>query len=118
MTTPRDSTLLPSQDDLGRFSDNLYRLTLFVSGASDLSALAIANAKELCETHLAGRYHLSIVDVHDNPSVLNSHVFATPTLVKDRPLPVRMLVGDLSSTEKVLLALDLPGASDVSDALG
>jgi circadian clock protein KaiB len=95
--------------------DTCYQLTLFVNGASDLSAHAIANARLLCESHLAGRYHLSVVDVHDDPdAVLRSRVLATPTLVKNRPLPVRRLVGDLSHTDKVLLALDIPGRLDAS----
>jgi circadian clock protein KaiB len=85
-----------------------YELTLFVSGASDLSARAIANARELCDIHLDGRYHLAVVDVHeDSATVLSSGVIATPTLVKNRPLPVRKVVGDLSHTDRVLLALEL-----------
>jgi circadian clock protein KaiB len=93
--------------------DVRYELTLFVSGASDLSARAIANAKELCETHLDGRYELSVVDVHeDAAAALNSDVIAAPTLVRNSPLPVRKLVGDLSKTDKVLVALDLADARD------
>jgi circadian clock protein KaiB len=85
-----------------------YELTLFVSGASDLSARAIANARELCDTRLEGRYELSVVDVHENAAAaLNSDVIAAPTLVRNWPLPVRKLVGDLSRTDKVLIALDL-----------
>lgn len=95
-----------------------YDLTLFVSGASDLSARAIANARELCESHLAGRYHLSVVDVHEEPAiVLGSRVLAVPTLVRNRPLPVRKLVGDLSDARKVLTALELPLGTDASKAL-
>jgi circadian clock protein KaiB len=93
--------------------DVRYELTLFVSGASDLSARAIANAKELCDTHLDGRYELSVVDVHeDAAAALNSDVIAAPTLVRNSPLPVRKLVGDLSKTDKVLVALDLADARD------
>jgi circadian clock protein KaiB len=86
-----------------------YELTLFVSGASDLSARAIGNARQLCDIHLAGRYSLSVVDVHENPAALRTNgALATPTLVRNRPLPVRKVVGDLSHTDKVLLALELP----------
>jgi circadian clock protein KaiB len=93
--------------------DVRYELTLFVSGASDLSARAIANAKELCDTHLDGRYELSVVDVHENAAAaLNSDVIAAPTLVRTWPLPVRKLVGDLSRTDKVLVALDLAAPDD------
>jgi circadian clock protein KaiB len=88
-----------------------YELTLFVSGASELSARAVANVKLLCDNHLDGQYRLAVVDVHQDPgSVLRRLVLATPTLVKNRPLPVRKHVGDLSDAARVLLALGLPGA--------
>ena len=113
MTAPHDASLMRFDDEPAGAEEACYELTLFVSGASDLSARAIANARQLCEIHLDGRYHLSVVDVHDDPAaVLSSQVVAAPTLIKNRPLPVRKLVGDLSDTDKVLLALDLPGAYD------
>jgi circadian clock protein KaiB len=83
-------------------------LTLFVSGASELSARAIANATALCDVHLGGRYHLAVVDVHENPAaVLSSQVIAAPTLIRNLPLPERQHVGDLSDTDKVLRTLGL-----------
>lgn len=85
-----------------------YELTLFVSGASSSSARAVRNARALCETHLAGRHRLTIVDVNQDPGLARGRqVLATPTLLKDRPAPERMLVGDLSDSESVLAALDL-----------
>jgi circadian clock protein KaiB len=90
-------------------TDPDYDLTLFVSGASDLSARAVANARALCDAHLAGRYVLAVVDVHVDPAAAGEHhVLAAPTLVRNLPLPVRRLVGDMSDTTKVLMALDLP----------
>jgi circadian clock protein KaiB len=91
--------------------DTRYELTLFVNGASDLSSRAVTEATRLCDAHLNGRYQLSVVDLHDDPTAASSsRVLAAPTLVKNRPLPVRKLVGDLSDTRKVLLALELPRA--------
>jgi circadian clock protein KaiB len=96
-----------------------YALTLFVSGASDLSARAIRDARRLCDLHLAGRHQLSVVDLHEDPTAgLQSRVLATPTLVRNRPLPERKLVGDLSDTSKVLLALELGTAKDARAARG
>jgi circadian clock protein KaiB len=96
-------------------ADNtVYELTLFVSGASDLSARAIANATELCETCLTGRYRLAVVDVHEDVvAILDHGVLATPTLVRIQPLPIRRAVGDLSHTDTVLLALGLSPATSV-----
>ena len=83
-------------------------LTLFVSGASDLSARAIANATELCDVRLSGRYRLSVVDVHVDPDATSkSGVQAAPTLVRPSPLPMRRFVGDLADADAVLLRLGL-----------
>lgn len=85
-----------------------YLLTLFVSGASEISAMAIGNARSLCENYLAGRYRLQVVDVHRDPAkMMVNNVLAAPTLLRERPLPIRRLVGDLSDTRKVLAALDI-----------
>jgi circadian clock protein KaiB len=109
MTTPHDSTLEQFEHGLASLDESDFELTLFVSGASDLAARAIANARRLCDLYLHGRCHLSVVDVHDDPAaVLSSRLLATPTLVRNRPLPLRRVVGDLSDTDKVLRALDLP----------
>jgi circadian clock protein KaiB len=88
--------------------DERRELTLFVSGASDRSARAIADARELCDVHLAGRYQLSVVDVHEDPAAVMSHgVVAAPTLVRARPLPLRRFIGDLSHAGDVLRKLEI-----------
>jgi circadian clock protein KaiB len=92
-----------------------YSLTLFVSGASESSAHAITNVREICDAHLSGRHELSIVDVNQEPALAKEHhVLATPTLVKDHPLPMRVLVGDMSDHTRILVALDVHagGATD------
>jgi circadian clock protein KaiB len=94
-------------------------LTLYVSGASELSARAIADATALCDVHLGGRYHLAVVDVHEDPAaVLSSQVIAAPTLMRSLPLPERQLVGDLSDAANVLQALELHAAGATSGPLG
>jgi circadian clock protein KaiB len=86
-----------------------YALTLFVSGASDASLRAIANVREICDAHLKGHHRLSIVDLNQEPALASKHhVLATPTLIKDHPLPTRLLVGDMSDHVRILFALDVP----------
>jgi circadian clock protein KaiB len=88
-----------------------YALTLFVSGASRSSAQAVANVRVICDTHLSGRYQLAIVDVNQEPATASRHaVLATPSLIRQHPLPARMVVGNMSDHGKVLLALDVPPA--------
>jgi len=115
VTSRHDATLRRFEDELAYRRDACYELTLFVSGASDLAVRAITNARRLCDEHLDGRHHLSVVDVHEDPEALmSSGILAAPTLVRSRPLPVRMLVGDLSHTEKVLVALQIPPAGQTT----
>lgn len=116
MTSPHDATLASFERALASPEPVFYELTLIVSGASELSARAIRNARRLCEEHLGTQFNLTIVDLHEEPaSVLSGQVLAAPTLVLLRPLPVRKFVGDLSRTERVLEALGLPVAAPTSD---
>ena len=87
----------------------VYELTLYVIGASALSARAITDARRFCDEYLEGRSRLTVVDLLDDTgAVRRSQVLATPTLVRSAPLPVRRLVGDLSEPDRVLAALDIP----------
>jgi circadian clock protein KaiB len=108
MPAQEDSTLHRFEARLAESLDAHYVLTLFVTGASDLSGRAIGNIRALCERHLSGRYSLEVVDVHRDPALMSSYdVVAAPALIKQAPPPRRMLVGDLSDTPRVLAALDI-----------
>jgi circadian clock protein KaiB len=97
--------------------DRRHVLTLFVSGASDLSVRAVTNARDLCDVHVAGECVLSVVDVHQDPGAASSGM-ATPTLVRDFPLPTRRYIGDLARTDEVMRALDLPPSGAFTRAPG
>jgi len=85
-----------------------YVLRLFVTGMSPRSQEAIANVRELCEEHLKGRYELEVIDIYQNPnSASENQIFASPTLIKKLPLPLRKFVGNMTKTEKILAGLDL-----------
>lgn len=85
-----------------------YVLQLFVTGVTASSMRAIANLKTLCETHLAGRYTLEVVDLYEQPGQARANqVLAVPTLIKILPQPLRRIIGDLSNEEQVLVGLNL-----------
>jgi circadian clock protein KaiB len=85
-----------------------YILRLYIAGNTPRSAAALANLKEICEEHLAGRYTLQVVDLLENPQLARGdQILAIPTLVRKLPLPMRRIIGDLSNTERVLVGLDL-----------
>jgi circadian clock protein KaiB len=85
------------------------RLTLFVSGASPTSARAAARLRDICERHFPSAYDLALIDIYEQPEVVVSRgILAVPTLIKELPLPVRVLIGDFTNETRVLAALGLP----------
>lgn len=84
-------------------------LRLYVAGSTPQSSRAIRNLKAICETNLPGRYVLTVVDLYAQPELAREdQIVVAPTLVRQSPLPIRRVVGDLSNTHRVLAALDLP----------
>lgn len=90
-------------------------LRLYVAGSTPQSSRAIRNLKAICETHLEGRYALTVVDLYAQPErARENQIVVAPTLVRQMPLPVRRVVGDLSNTERVLAALDMSPAASLA----
>lgn len=86
-----------------------YLLKLYITGQSPRSLRAVENIKRLCERELPGRYDLVVIDLHDHPDVAEQeNILATPTVVKEKPAPMRRVIGDLSDARQVLLGFDLP----------
>ena len=85
-----------------------WQLRLYVAGTTPRSATALANLKHVCETHLAGRYTIEVVDLLKNPRLAkDDQIVAIPTLVRKLPEPLRRIVGDLSDTERALVGMQL-----------
>ena len=84
-------------------------LRLYVAGHAPNSVRAIANARAICSEHFATRHSLEIVDLLEDPHrALIDGIIVTPTLVKLSPPPVQRVIGNLSDTDQVLLALAAP----------
>ncbi|SMQ85556.1 circadian clock protein KaiB [Devosia lucknowensis] len=82
------------------------KLTLYVAGQTPKSVSAIANLRKITEEHLPGQYEIDVVDLRENPKLAKEHsIVAIPTLVRELPIPLRKIIGDLSDVEKVLVAL-------------
>ena len=85
-----------------------WQLRLYVAGQTAKSAAAFDNLKRVCETHLAGRYTIEVVDLLVNPRLAaGDQILAVPTLVRKFPEPIRKIIGDLSNEERVLVGLDV-----------
>lgn len=85
-----------------------WDLRLYVVGQTPKSVAAIANLKRFCVEHLEGRYTIEIIDLAKNPKLARrDQIVAIPTLVRKLPSPIRKIIGDLSSAERVLVSFDL-----------
>jgi circadian clock protein KaiB len=85
-----------------------WELRLYVAGQTPKSLAAFANLKKICEEHLAGQYHIEIIDLLKEPQLASGdQILAIPTLVRKLPQPIRKIIGDLSNTERVLVGLNL-----------
>ena len=86
----------------------IWRLRLYVAGQTPKSIAALANLKRLCESHLAGRYRIEVVDLLSRPNLARrDDIVVVPTLVRKLPPPLRKIIGDLSNVERVLVGLDV-----------
>lgn len=86
----------------------MFKFRIYIAGDALNSTQAIANLAVLCRTHLPDRHQIEVVDVFKDPKrALADGIFMTPTLIKLAPFPARRIVGTLSQTQTVLLALGL-----------
>ena len=91
-----------------RRAEKNWELRLYVAGQTPKSLAAFANLKKICEEHLAGQYHIEVIDLLKKPQLASGdQILAIPTLVRKLPEPIRKIIGDLSDTERVLVGLNL-----------
>jgi circadian clock protein KaiB len=83
-------------------------LRLYIAGETPKSVAALKNLKRICEEYMPGTYELKVIDLLKHPQLARGdQIVAVPTVVKNLPVPIRKLIGDLSNTERVLVGLDL-----------
>ena len=96
-------------DDVDVDGKNMkYVLRLYVTGMTSRAQDAIRNIRKICDEELKGRYELEVVDVYQQPELARKEqVIAAPTLIRELPLPLRKLVGDMSNKQKVIVGLEI-----------
>jgi circadian clock protein KaiB len=94
-----------------REGPDFWNLRLYIAGETSRSIAALSNLQRICDEHLAGKYHVEVIDLLKNPKLAaGDQVLALPTLVRRLPRPIKKIIGDLSNSQKVLVGLDLrPG---------
>jgi circadian clock protein KaiB len=88
--------------------NDTYTLCLYIAGQTIKAVTALKNLKSFCEEQLKGKYHIEVIDLLKNPKLgRDDQILAIPTLMRKLPLPVRIIIGDLSDTERLLAGLNL-----------
>lgn len=109
MKTKNSETAQPgSNSENAQSAQDKHLLKLYIAGSTPQSQKAIHNIKTICEEHLHDIYTLEVIDLYENPALAKGEqIIAVPTLIKQLPLPLRRIIGDMSSTEKILVGLDI-----------
>jgi circadian clock protein KaiB len=72
------------------------------------SLRAIENITNIGGKYFSGKFDLQVIDITAQAEQASHYqIIAVPTLVKVGPAPPRIIVGDLSDTNKVLKILDI-----------
>ena len=99
--------LKDGQDDGDRDPAGFWELRLYVAGQTSKSMTALTNLKKLCEQHLPGKHSIEVIDLGKKPELARQdQIVAIPTLVRKLPEPIRKIIGDLSNTDRALVALE------------
>ena len=94
-------------------------LRLYIAGDTIKSRQTISNLKDICNKYLPGKCDVEVIDLSKHPDLaVGKNISALPTLIKELPKPMRTLVGDLASKEKVLVALDIKHTSEAKKPAG
>ena len=86
----------------------MFKFRLYTAAGTQNSAQALANLTALCRLHLPDRHEIEVIDVFREPERARADgVRLTPTLIKLSPAPACRIVGALSQSRSVLLALGM-----------
>lgn len=87
-------------------AEHPIKLILYVAGKTPKSVAAISNLQRVCSEQLPGQFEVEIVDLRATPHLAREHnIVAIPTLVRELPVPIRKIIGDLSDVHKVVVHL-------------
>ena len=81
---------------------------LYIAKNAPNSVQAIANLALICKEHLENLFTLEIIDVLESPlRAMADGILVTPSLTRISPSPVVKIVGNLSDSSSVMLALGI-----------
>ena len=89
-------------------AQGFWEFELYVVDETPKAKLAYDNLRSLCDEYLSGRCKITIHDTAKNPKLARANeITAIPTIIRKTPLPRRVLIGDLSNSERAISQLEL-----------
>ncbi len=88
----------------------VWEFDLYIAGRTPKSELTYNNLQAICEQYLGMKCIINVIDLLKNPQLaLEKQIMAIPTTIRKTPTPERVLIGDLTNTDRVVSKLDLKG---------
>ncbi|NYH91352.1 circadian clock KaiB family protein [Actinopolymorpha rutila] len=90
----------------------VYTFRLYVADQrAERSETALWNLRQVCESRVAGRYAVEVIDLDSRPEMAEeARILMTPTVIRTDPPPRRRVIGVLSDHQRAASALGLPDA--------
>lgn len=103
---PSGTSYVPLREEKSPQAERL--LKFYVAGRTPGSTSAFVNLKHICEAHLNRKHPIEVVDLMVNTTFpKDNQIVTVPALVRQLPPPVKKIVGNLASEERVLVGLDV-----------
>lgn len=82
--------------------------TIYIAGLNTRNKECIASFRKACMAALpAGCFEINVVDITKFPGEAEANkILATPTILREKPLPQRRTIGDFMESNKAVLALN------------
>lgn len=85
-----------------------YHFKAYVFDKNNKSKTKLEILERILTDNLNGKFTMEIIDLMDAPSLASvDQIFATPTLVRTVPDPIKKVIGDITNENKILISLDL-----------
>lgn len=85
-----------------------YELRLYIAGVTPKAVTALKNLRLICEAKLKGKYQINVIDFLKFPRLGSKYqILAIPTLIRLKPHPVRLIIGDLSDSAQLMFGLGI-----------
>lgn len=91
-----------------------YRFKIYLVEKSPGSQDLINRITSLFNRKLRNNYSLEIIDIIKNPEVaVKNDILASPTLLKEHPLPSQRIIGNIKDEKTLITMLNLANTDDI-----